>query len=255
MHGEEDKIVINLLIVGSIILLIVVLFLYNIYIYHKKNQKLYLENIKSEMNGRENERKRIAQDFHDDLGATLSAIKMYLQGITVTSEKENLLLEKATKNVTESISTISYIMNDLYPVSLDKYGFESSLKELFDQINSAEQIRIIFICQIDNLERYLLKEDKIHIFRIIKEIISNTIKHANSKVLSIRFTKNNRNIILETIDQGIGFNSGIASLNKAGNGLKNITHRVELMGGSIYIESEINKGVQYTIEIPIKDEI
>jgi signal transduction histidine kinase len=255
MHGEEDKIVINLLIVGSIILLILVLFLYNIYIYHKKNQKLYLENIKSEMNGRENERKRIAQDFHDDLGATLSAIKMYLQGINVTSEKENLLLEKATKNVTESITTIRYIMNDLYPVSLDKYGFESSLKELIDQINSAEQIRIIFICQIDNLESYLLKEDKIHIFRIIKEIISNTIKHANSKVLSIRFTKNNRNIILETIDQGIGFNSSSASLNIAGNGLKNITHRVELMGGSIHIESEINKGVQYTIEIPIKDEI
>lgn len=255
MHGEEDKIVINLLIIGSIILVILLLFLYNIYTYHKKNQKLYLENIKSEMNGREDERRRIAQDFHDDLGATFSAIKMYLQGITLTSEKENLLLEKATKSVTDSITTISYIMNDLYPVSLDKFGFEASLKELIDQINSADQIRIIFICEVENLESYLLKEDKIHIFRIIKEIINNTIKHANSKALSIRFTKNDRTILLETIDQGIGFNLNDVFVNKSGNGLKNITHRVELMEGSIYIESEIKKGVQYTIEIPTKHEI
>jgi signal transduction histidine kinase len=255
MHGEEDKIVVNLLIIGSIILVILLLFLYNIYIYHKKNQKLYIENIKSEINGREDERKRIAQDFHDDLGASFYAIKIYLQGITITSEKENLLLEKATKNVTDSITTIRYIMNDLYPVSLDKFGFESSLKELIDQINSSERIRIIFICEIENLENHLLKENKIHIFRIIKEIINNTIKHANSKALSIRFTKNERTILLETIDQGIGFNLNKALMNKTGYGLKNITHRVELMEGSIFIESEINKGVQYTIEIPIKHEI
>jgi signal transduction histidine kinase len=207
------------------------------------------------MNGREHERKRISQDFHDDLGATFSAIKMYLQGITITSEKENLLLEKATKNVSDSITTIRSIMNDLYPVSLDKFGFEASLKELIDQINSAEQIRIIFICEIENLESHLLKENKIHIFRIIKEIINNTIKHSNSKALSIRFTKKERTILLETIDQGIGFNLNNTLVNKSGNGLKNITHRVELMEGSIFIESEINKGVQYTIEIPIKHEI
>jgi signal transduction histidine kinase len=146
-------------------------------------------------------------------------------------------------------------MNDLYPVSLENYGLESSLEELIEQINYSNQIRIIFINEVENLNEEISKNDKIHIFRIIKEIINNTIKHSNSNILSIRFTKINDFIRIETIDQGIGYDKNHLNYNQLGHGIKNIINRVELINGTICLESDINKGVQYTIEIPIKNEI
>ena len=254
MYGEKDQTIFNLLIVGFVLCIILIIFLFNIYVYHRRYVKQYQDNTRAEMNGREEERKRIAKDLHDDLGATLSAVKMYLQGITVLPEKETKFLEKATNSITESINSIRYIMNDLYPISLEKYGIETCLEEIIEQINATEQLRIILLMEVNNLESLLSKESKIHIFRIIKEIINNTIKHSKSKVLSIKFALKDRRIIIETIDNGIGYNTKNISHYNHGHGIRNITSRVELMKGNIYIETELNQGIHYTIEIPINHE-
>ncbi len=254
MYGEKTYFIVNILIIGIIVFIILIVFLINIIVYHNKNKKLYLNNIRAEMNGREEERKRISKDLHDDLGATLSAVKMYLQGINLSQEDNTIYLTKATKGMTEGLSMIRYIINDLYPVTLENFGLESSLEELIEQINYSNQIRIIFINEVENLNGEISKNDKIHIFRIIKEIINNTIKHSNSNILSIRFTKINDFIRLETIDQGIGYDKNHLNYNQLGLGIKNIINRVELINGTICLESDINKGVQYTIEIPTKNE-
>jgi signal transduction histidine kinase len=255
MYGEKTYIIVNILIIGIIVFIILIVFLLNIIVYHIKNKKLYLNNIGAEMNGREEERKRISKDLHDDLGATLSAVKMYLQGINLTQEDNSINLSKATNGLNEGLSMIRYIMNDLYPISIENFGLESSLEELIEEINYSKQIRIIFINEVENLNDKIEKNDKIHIFRIIKEIINNTIKHSNSIILSIRFTKINDFVKLETIDQGTGYDKNHLNYNNLGHGIKNIINRVELINGTIFLESEINKGVQYTIEIPIKNEI
>lgn len=216
----------------------------------RKNRKLYEEKINAEMTAREEERKRISKDLHDELGSTLTGVNMYLQVVKGYTDKDELIISKIQTSVSHSLEQIKQIMNNLYPISLDNYGLLSCLCDFIEEINHSNSINIIFSDNVENLEEKINKEDKIHIFRIFKEVIQNTIKHSNSPVLSIRFSENKEKIIIETIDQGQGFDSDDISIKKKGHGLKNIINRVELINGEIFLDARIRKGVSYTIEIP-----
>lgn len=216
----------------------------------RKNRELYEEKIDAEMTGREEERKRISKDLHDELGSSLTGVNMYLQVIKGETDYDKQMISKIQSTISQNLEQIKDIMNNLYPISLDNYGLLVSLSDFIEEMNYSSRINIIFINNIENLEEMVLKENKIHIYRIVKEITHNTIKHSNSLVLSIRFSENKENIILETIDQGQGFDSDNIDIKKKGHGLKNIISRVELIKGEIYIDTRTQKGVHYTIEIP-----
>ena len=144
-------------------------------------------------------------------------------------------------------------MNDLYPISLDNYGLLSCLNEFIEEINQTAKINIIFTNTVEDLELKIQKEHKIHIFRIIKEITQNTLKYAKSKVLSIRLSEDKNNIFLDTLDQGLGFDGNDKCIFQKGHGINNIISRVELIGAVLYLDARPEKGVHYTIEIPIPD--
>jgi signal transduction histidine kinase len=217
----------------------------------KKNRKLFEEKISAEMTGREEERKRISKDLHDELASTLTGANMYLQVVKGETDHDKHIISKIQSSLALSLEQIKQIMNDLYPVSLDNYGLVACLNEFIEEINQLNAINIIFTNTVENIEAKILKEHKIHIFRIIKEISQNTIKHADSSVLSLRFSQNDNKIILETIDQGKGFDGDDKAYTNKGRGLNNIISRVELISGEIYLDTRPQKGVYYTIEIPI----
>lgn len=251
MHEEENSIKYLLLIIGFLLLFLIIVFFYYVLKYHKKSVKLYEEKLNAEMTGREEERKRISKDLHDELGATITGAKMYLEGFQGNSEQEKLSVSKAHASISKCLDLIKQIMNDLYPISLDNYGLISCLNELIEEINQTERINIIFSNTVEDFEIKILKEHKIHLFRIIKEIIQNTLKHSESKVLSIRFTESKDSIIMDTIDQGLGFDGNDNAFRYKGHGMKNIINRVELIGAAIFLDARQKKGVHYTIEIPI----
>lgn len=202
------------------------------------------------MMGREEERKRISNDLHDELSSTITGAKMYLEGIQGKTDLDTQNMKKAHSSVSKCMDVIKQIMNDLYPVSLDNYGFSPSLLEYINEMNQTDKLNIIFSNTVLDIETKIKKEDKIHLFRIIKEITQNTLKHSNSKVLSIRFSEKINAVIIETVDQGIGFDGNSEEYRYKGHGIKSIINRVELMHGEIYLDARSDKGVQYTIEIP-----
>ena len=134
-----------------------------------------------------------------------------------------------------------FFLLSFFPI-INKYRFA----ELVDK-----NINIIFANSVDNLDQKILSEHKIHIFRIIREITQNTIKHSKSPVLSIRIVEQMKKIVIETIDQGVGFDANDNLFRKKGHGINNIINRVELMNGSIFLDARLQKGVHFTIEIPI----
>lgn len=207
MYEKNDQYIISILVVAIILVFIILIFLVNIYIYHQRNKKLYLINIKAEMNAKEDERKRISNDLHDELGVSLSAIKMQIQALTPISDKESQLIEKISDNISDTVKSIRFIMNDLYPTSLEKFGLALSINELIENINSTNSISIIFLNEIPDIDNIIRKEYKIHVFRIIKEIINNTIKHSKSNILSIKLVQTENQIIIESLDQGIGLSN------------------------------------------------
>ena len=104
---------------------------------------MFEEKINAEMTGREEERKRISKDLHDELGATLTGVQMYLQGVNGNSAHDNSIVAKAHSSVTNCLNLIKQIINDLYPISLDNYGLISCLNEFIEEINQTEKIKII----------------------------------------------------------------------------------------------------------------
>lgn len=215
------------------------------------NRILYEEKINAEMIGREEERKRISKDLHDELGANLTGALMYLQSIQGHSDRDKDIISNIRDNISSSLQLIREIMNDLHPISLDHYGLNSCLTEFIDEMNQMNNINVIYTNSVDDLDQKVLSEHKIHIFRIIKEITQNTIKHSNSPVLSIRILEQMNKIILETIDQGVGFDVNDITFRRKGHGINNIINRVELMNGSIFLDARPQKGVHFTIEIPV----
>lgn len=253
MH-EKEKVIIYIVIATSIFLIVFLsVFIYNVIKYQKLNRKLTIEKLYSEIIGREQERERIAKDLHDEIGSALTGINMYLHGLEVTGDRNMILLGKALKSIQESFIQLNQIMDDLYPATLAKYGLEKSLVEMFDAIHVTGILHIVYLNEINQIDEYFENTHKIHIFRIVREIVTNTIKHANSKTLSVRFSKKKDLIILETSDNGIGYENK-SHQHTHGRGLQNILNRVEIINAEIFLETEQNKGVKYTIEIPIANE-
>ena len=253
MHGSEKKAYIILILATTALCIILVGFFVAIFNQVKKNRILFEENLNAEMSGREEERRRISKDLHDELGATLSGAQMYLQTVQGNSTQDNEKVSKAHVSITKSLDLINQIMNDLYPISLDNYGLLSCLNEFIEDINETEKISIFFTNTVQDFELKIQKEHKIQLFRIIKEITQNTLKYAESKALSIKFSEDKNNIILDTIDQGLGFDGNDKNILRKGHGIKNIISRVELIGGIIFLETRPEKGVHYSIEIPISN--
>lgn len=190
MHAEEYNAYIILLVIGIILISFLTIFIFNVFKYHNKNTELFMKNISAEMNGREMERKRISKDLHDELGSTLTGANMYLQLIKGHTDHEKEIISKIQSYISLSLEQIKQIMNDLYPISLDNYGLASCINEFIEEMNQMNAINIMFINDVENLEAKILKEHKIHLFRIIKEISQNTMKHSNSPVLSLRISEN-----------------------------------------------------------------
>lgn len=252
-NAEEKKALLVLLIAFLSLLIILISFLKAIFKLIKKNNKLFLAKLEAELTAKEQERERIAKDLHDEIGSALTGINMYLQGLEVKGDRNIILLGKAKKSIQESFTQLNQIMNDLYPATLAKYGLEKSLVEMFDAIHVTGLLHIVYLNEINQIDEYFENTHKIHIFRIVREIVTNTIKHANSKTLSVRFSKKKDLIILETSDNGIGYENK-SPQHTHGRGLQNILNRVEIINAEIFLETEQNKGVQYTIEIPIANE-
>lgn len=250
MHEQKSANEYFILIIGLFFLLYLFIFFYNIIKYHKKNIKLYSEKLKAEMNGREIERSRISKDLHDDLGANLSSINMLLQGIKDLPLEQKKLLDAAKKNLESTIDSMRNIMSDLYPTALEKYGLEICLTALCDKINYANTLNIYFTNEVKNLEMSISNENKIHVFRIVKEIIQNTIKHSHSPILYIDIKEKSNSVLVISKDEGVGFDASTDRYLLNGNGLKNIITRIDIIKGYVLLETSIGSGVIYTIEIP-----
>jgi signal transduction histidine kinase len=251
MYEKENSIKYLILIIGLLLSFLLIIYFYYVFKYHNKSIKLYTEKLSAEMTGREEERKRISTDLHDELASTLTGANMYLQVVKGETDHDKQIISKIQSSLALSLEQIKQIMNDLYPVSLDNYGLVVCLNEFIEEMNLLGALNIIFTNNVKNIETKILKEHKIHIFRIIKEISQNTIKHSHSPVLSLRFSESDNKIILETIDQGQGFDGDDKAYKRMGRGLNNIISRVELISGEIYLDARPQKGVHFTIEIPI----
>ena len=203
----------------------------------------------------EEERRRLAQELHDELGQSLSAIK----AIATSMEQSGA---ETAQTVVESAGIIKTIADDMYgvargmihqlrPAVLDELGLVPAVQQLVDEWNSAHADTF---CHLDIKGDYSTPADvvKINIYRTIQESLTNVARHAGAKnvYISLAYSQpNGDKLVLEISDDGCGFDQ---NKTRKGMGLSGIQERVDSMGGEFHLATGLHEGVNITIILPVE---
>jgi signal transduction histidine kinase len=244
----ETKILNITLYVSLIIAIIIIYFFVSIIRYHRRYMKLQREKIFAEITIRENERKRIAGDLHDSLGPLLSAVKLNIGNVEVRDPGDQQVLEKTGTYLDEIIGSLRRISYDLLPGTLERKGLLEAIREFIGQVKNKQSVNIqLYVVK----EISVSKEKEIHIFRMIQEIVHNTIKHAQANNLQIGFSEEGGYLLCLTKDDGKGFDKEKVMSGSHGLGLRSLESRCEIMNGILTLDSMPGAGTNYFIKIPL----
>ena len=204
----------------------------------------YSENLlHATLLSQEEERKRIGRDLHDDVGASLSNLKM-IMAQTVQPADDKPVYKPLIDNI---ITTVRGISHALSPPGLTLFGLENTLHELFDTFNAAGMLKVHFENGLgENLDSFG-EQPSLALYRIIQELLTNTLKHANAKNVVIKTFTETNNTIISYQDDGKGFTSTAGK--KPGMGMQNVEARLRMIGAFSEMP-DIEKGFEIKITIP-----
>ena len=233
------------------LLLILVLIAVIIYFRQKVSMdRIKMENLEKEkslqiadaiIKGQDEERKRLAMDLHDGLGARLGALRLKVDA--QLHENPNYYdLVSAIDSITRNVRELSHRM---MPARLSEIGLVQSLQNLIKSVNASSEMTISFQT---NVKTHLEDKFQVNLYYLIYELINNAIKHSKGKNLTIQLFIENEMLTLSAEDDGVGFD---ISKKGEGHGLNNIRQRVDYLGGKLMIESQEGYGSVFMIEIPM----
>lgn len=211
-----------------------------------------VEILRNTISAQEKERKRIAQDLHDEVGAMLSVVKLNVGRIEKKSEEplaKGLAIETKIY-LDEVITQVRRISRSLLPPSLEKLGLYFALEELANWVNKSERLKIV--CWKSGEQFRFENKKELAIFRIVQELLNNAIKHSGATGICInaRFSINN-NLMISLTDNGKGFN--LEEKINTGLGLKNLESRTQIMNAKFKIKSTPGKGTTAIIYLNTKE--
>lgn len=213
----------------------------------KNLEKRLFETI---INTEERERERFAGDLHDEVGPLLSSLKMYISLLSETEDKnkKDYIIPQVQTLIKEAITTIREVSNDLSPHVLNNYGCVAAINSFISL--KRDFLSITFSQNIDN--KRFNQSAEVVLYRIVKELINNTIKHAEASNIEIKLYEEENFIKLEYTDNGIGFDPSSATENTKGSiGLLNIMSRIKSVDGRYKISSKKGFGFLFELQIPI----
>jgi signal transduction histidine kinase len=202
--------------------------------------------------GQEKERQRLASDLHDSVGATLSAAKMQFEHLKKhrgSLNNEDELYDRTQLLLEEAYTEVRAMAHAKNSGVIAKNGLLPAVNKLAQNASATGKIQIEV--QDYGLDQRLEGSLEIAVFRIIQELVTNIIKHAEATEASISLTQHEDAINVVVEDNGKGFKAGKLSNNSGGMGLGSIEKRVEHMEGQMEVDSTPGKGTSVIIDIPL----
>ncbi|MFK7784202.1 MAG: sensor histidine kinase, partial [Crocinitomicaceae bacterium] len=212
------------------------------------------ETMYAMLDGQESEKNRIASELHDTLGSILSTVKLYFKSMDKEIDQlkqENIeQFEKANELLDEAVQEVRKISHDLSTGVLKDLGLFRAVQNLISKIEGSGEIQIELMTH--GTDDDLLIVNQSAIYRIIQESLSNTLKHAKAKKVSIQLNvfEDLFNLIIE--DDGVGFDAN-QMVSNIGMGLRSNKARVSKMNGTFNIDSGKGIGTTINIDIPLED--
>ena len=188
----------------------------------------------------ENERKRIAEYLHDELGSSLAALKLQLQ----KSNLEDIEMMDILKVVDKASEDTRNISHNLMPPEFEKTDFHTLLSNYYSRLNTESSIRFHFHCS--GQDHHFNKEEELVIYRILMELTNNVLKHSQASEATVQLIYYEKQMELMTEDNGIGLVN-----HSDGIGMKNIQSRVNYLNGEMNVDTS-KRGTTIIIQIPYK---
>ena len=210
------------------------------------NSQAQVKILNATLDGKETERKQIAEILHDNVSALLSSANMHLEA-TQKQYGDNIPeeLQKTQQIITEASEKIRDLSHNLVSSILLKFGLEYAIKDVAKKFSNSE---IKISTAISNVYRYS-QDFEIKVFNIIQELVNNILKHSNAKNAYIMLEEELDAINLIVKDDGDGFDQ--KSDEDAGIGLNQIKARIKMMNGNFLIESSKGNGTKVIVSIPV----
>jgi len=260
----KRKNILNYVLLGSALAILVISLLsYRNYKHRQKLQQAKIDELETEkqltateavLKGEEQERTRLAKDLHDGLGGMLSGIKFSLNTV-----KENLIMtpdnahafERSIDMLDSSIKEMRRVAHNMMPEILVKYGLDAALKEFCTEIDRSGVVHVNYQ-SVGMQQAEIAQTTSVTIYRIVQELLNNTIKHANAKNVLVQLHQSAQEKLLAVTveDDGNGFDADFLK-QSGGMGWPNIKNRVEFLKGRIDLQSNPGKGTSVMIEINI----
>jgi signal transduction histidine kinase len=249
MDAQESQLFIAIIIAVIAIGGIIAYFIFSVFQHQKKMLMLERQNANAEITALEKDRSRIANDLHDDLAPMLSAVKMKINSFELNELEDQTQLDKTNDTIDEIAKRMRAISFDLMPGSLKVKGLNTAIHEFANFISKKDSLFI----NVDFPQEELVHDEQkaIHMYRIVQELIQNTLKHAKATQLLIELKREKHNLVLTSRDNGVGFNYDAELQENMGFGLRSLLNRTTLLNGNLDIQSKLGSGTIYIIEIPL----
>ncbi len=194
----------------------------------------------------EDERQRLAQELHDELGQSLTAIKV----MAVTAARPKANSKQSTDAIISTcdhlITVVRSMMHQLHPLVLTELGLKATLEDLINHWairHPALKISLDCSNEVDNLETKIA----IQLFRVIQECLTNTVRHAEATHASISLAIDQHSLQLTVSDNG----QGCVNAEKTGFGLLGMKERINSLGGELTLQSSPQQGMTILANIPL----
>lgn len=203
------------------------------------------------LRGQEKAQTHIAKELHDNIGMMLSTVNLHFSRLSSKLDSHQEIMDQAKTTLLQAVKEVRSLSHNLYSGTLKHLGLGSALEELASEIEKTGHLNVEL--NMHGVEELQLPNSVTHsLFRVIQELFTNTIKHAQASNVSIQLTRRKEvlNIIYQDNGQGYKINPANQQL---GLGLQSIQSRVTALNGTVNFTSQSNNGSTCSIEIPIID--
>lgn len=202
------------------------------------------------VDAREEERRRIARELHDELGQRLTALHMELSSVKSIQPTDDCIkrIDAMMGMVDATVASVRRIATELRPLMLDDLGLNAAIEWLAE--SWARRMGITVRLDLGDEDPHVSESTAIALYRMVQEALTNIARHAHATRVSIRMRQRSGDLELTVHDNGIGFTQ--KSLQREGShGLKGIRERAFMLGGQLEIGSSRIGGARIRVRVPL----
>jgi signal transduction histidine kinase len=199
--------------------------------------------------GQELERQRLARELHDETGQALTSILLGLKNLEeAKSDDVRRSVLELRELVVSTLHDVRRLAVELRPKALDDFGLVPALERLAETF--AEQTNVDVHIEAALGDSRLPGEAETALYRIVQEALTNVIKHANARTVSVVLTRKGEAVVVVIEDDGRGFD--LTANRDKGLGLVGMRERIALVGGRLSVESAPDRGTTVAVEVPLR---